>query len=274
MAFSGENAESYFDDGLTACMKGDMRQAIACFEKSIHLNPSFLVARQQLAKCYLRAGHGAQAVKLLKEIVARTPGHAPYRLDLGHAYLSVGETEEARRQFEQLAVLDPGNARAHLGLARVSFAEGKWQSAQLQAQQARDSGGPNFGVLFLLGRAAQLAGDPIQAEKCLEQADKLMEQTVELQSTKPTGHFFRGEVAFVQNKFSTALEYYRAAEDLAAQDRVYTAFGEYFSLLDILAKQGLCYQRLGKPDRAKKLGDQIIEIDPNHPIGQALAKLE
>ena len=40
MAFGGETADSYYDEGLTASMKGDLRGAIAHFEKAIQLDNS------------------------------------------------------------------------------------------------------------------------------------------------------------------------------------------------------------------------------------------
>ncbi len=37
MAFGGDDAESYYDEGLTASMRGDLVRAVQNFEKTIHL---------------------------------------------------------------------------------------------------------------------------------------------------------------------------------------------------------------------------------------------
>jgi hypothetical protein len=38
----------------------------------------------------------------------------------------------------------------------------------------------------------------------------------------------------------------------------------------ILAKQGLCMQRLKEPEKAKEIGERIGRIDESHPLGKAL----
>lgn len=161
-----------------------------------------------------------------------------------------------------------------LGLAEVGFLEGDWASAVERAQNAVALGGSGFAALFLLGRAARLAGNRSLSDTSLENADKLAVKAVESNQTGPEGHFLRGEVAFAQEKFVDALEHFRRAEEHAEADRVYTAYGENFSRADTLCKQGLCFQRLGKNDRARELGESILRIDPNHRLGQALSKLE
>ncbi len=277
MAFGGDNAESYYDEGVTASMKGEMTRAIQCFEKAIRLDNTFAAAYHQLAKCYLRLGQAQQAHDLLQQVVSRRPEQAPPRIDLGFALLALNRTEEARKQFEQILVTDPMNARALLGLAQAYFFEANWVAAMEQARAALAGGGNNFSVLFLLGRAAKLAGHAGLAQSTLEAADKLIEKSIELNPDNPEGHYLRGEVCFARDQFSTAMEHYRAADDRTDgknPDRLYSAFGENFTQLDVLAKLGLCYQRLGKNDRARELGERILGQDPNHRLGRSLSELE
>jgi len=275
MAFGGDNAESYYDEGLTASMKGDMARAVQCFEKAIRLDNSFSAAYHQLGKAYLRAGQSAQAVDLLQQVVSRRADQIPPRLDLGYALLAMNRTQEARQQFEEILTVEPLSPRAQLGLAHVNFYEGNWLAAMEQARAALASGGKNFSALFLLGRAAKLAGDSELAKSTLESADKLLEKSVELNPDQPEGHYLRGEVCYAREQYSSALENYRAADDRTDAknpDRLYSAFGENFTQLDILAKLGLCYQRLGKTDRAKDLGEQILKRNPTHGIGKSLVE--
>ena len=277
MAFGGDNAESYYDEGLTAGMKGDIARAVQCFEKAIRLDNTFSAAYHQLGKAYLRAGQAAQAVDLLQQVVSRRPEQIPPRLDLGYACLLLNKTKEAREQFEQILAIEPLSPRAQLGLAQVNFCEANWLAAMEQARAALASGGKNFSALFLLGRAAKLAGDTELAKTTLESADKLLEKSIELNPDQPEGHYLRGEVCFVRDQYSSAMENYRAADDRTDAknpDRSYSAFGENFTQLDIMAKLGLCYQRLGKMDRARELGEQIVKRDPNHRIGRSLTEAD
>lgn len=276
MAFGGENAESYYDDGLTASKKGELQKAIACFERAIKLDSSYAVAYHQLGKCYMRLGQAQRAVDILMQVVRKRPNLGPARLDLGLALLSAGNTRSARKEFEQLYNLDPANARALLGLAQCAFNEGDWASALTQARGALLTGGSNFSALYLAGRAAKLAGDDVTAQECLTSAERVLQKSIEIQPDQPESHFLRGEVCFVRNELASALEHYRAADDRTdskTPDKVYTAFGENFTQLDIWAKLGLCYQRLGKFDRAHEMGKRILARDPNHKLGQALSEL-
>ena len=273
MAFGGENAESYYDEGLTALMKGDLDRAVQHLTRAIEMDRSFLAAHHQLGKCYLRLGDPRKAAEILGQVVGRNPGLAPARLDYGHALLNMGSTEQARNQFMQILSVQPTNGRAHLGLAQVSFSEGNWDGAVTLAQAARAQGGVSFAVLFLLGRAARLAGNMVLAVESLREAGALIEKSVELNPDTPEGHYLRAEVCFAQEKFAQALDHYRAAEDRIAPNRSYTAFGENFARVDILTKRALCYQRLGNLERARELGNQIVTLAPDHKLGQALKNL-
>lgn len=266
MAFGGDTAESFYDEGLTAGMKGDMATAIHYFEKAVRLDRSFLAARHQLGKAYARMGRGEEAVNLLGEVVARKPDNLVARLDLGAALLSVGRLQEARDQFNAVVGAEPESPRGYLGLAQTFFEEGHWAAALAQAQLALSHGGQGFQVLFMIGRAARLAGSPELANESLGQSERLLEQSIELSPDQPEGYFFRGEVCFVRDQFPAALDHYRAAEARTDAKRVYSAFGESFSLVDVLARQGVCYQRLGQVRRAAEVADRILAIDPNHKL--------
>lgn len=271
--FGGENAEGYYDEGLTAGVKGDLAAAVASFEKAVALDAGFLAAYLQLAKCCVRLGQSAKAVRLLYHVVSRSPGMLVARLDLGFALIEQGALREAQEQFATALEQQPGNARARLGLASVCFAEGNWPGAMAFCQEARAKGGEGFPVLYLLGRAAGLAGNHAAAAKAFEEADALIKDSMGGKGEHAEGHYLRGELAFHQNRDSAALEHYQAAEKLAESGKHYSVFGQSFAWTDILAKQGLCLQRMGETELARKMGARILDAEPNHKLGQALKGL-
>ncbi|MBI5092045.1 MAG: tetratricopeptide repeat protein [Candidatus Hydrogenedentes bacterium] len=265
MTFGGDNAESYYDEGLTASMKGDLKHAIQHLEKAVQLDPSFLAAYHQLGRCYSRLGDGKRSVEILKKVVSLKPMQVPFRLDLGAALLALGLTQQARDQYEQVITLDPSNGRAHIGLAHVCFSEGRWPAAMAEAQIALNGTGPNFAALYILGRAAKLAGNIELSQRSLQDAAVLIEKAADLSPNQPEGFYLRGEVSFAQDQFSSALEHYLGAEQRCDPQKAYTAYGENFTLIDIL--------RLNKPERARDLGERILKLDPTHKLGQALKNL-
>ena len=273
MTFGGDNAESYYDEGLTASMKGDVTRAVQYFQKAIQLDRSFISAYHQLGRCFARLGDAPQAADILGKVVGLKPNQIPPRLDLGAVHLSLGQTQRAREQYDQVIAVDPRNGRAHVGLAHVLFAEGQWPAAMAEAQIALNSGGSNFAALFILGRAAKLAGNTELSQRSLQDAAALIDKGGDHNPNQPESYYLRGEVSFAQDQFSTALEHYAAAEQRTDSQKAYTAYGENFSMIDILAKQALCLQRLSKSERARELGERILQLDPNHKLGQALRAL-
>ena len=274
MAFGGDTAESYYDEGLTASMKGDVDQAVAFFKKAVQLDNSFLPAFHQLARCYVRIGQAEKAAELLRQVLAIKPSLVPPRVDLGFALLDLGHPGEARKHFTDALAMKATESRAHLGLARCSFDEGQWEAAVELARESIATGGANFAALFLLGRAARLAGLLEESAEALNRADALLEKSIETNPEAVEGYFLRGEVHFSHEDFSKALEFYRAAEDRAEPGKRYSAYGENFNRLDVLAKRGLCLQRLGRAENAREIGKRILESDPNHRLGRALAGID
>jgi len=275
MAFGGDNPDSYYDEGLTASMKGDIAGAISHFERVLQMRPDYTAAQHQLGKCYQRLGQIDRAISYLQKAVDAKPSNFNMRVDLAYAFLDRGEVNRAQQGFEQVLLSKPDNLRAQLGLAHCAFHEGRWQAATTLAQAALNmSGADNFGVLYLLGRSAYQAGDYPLSKEMLERADKLIEKLIETNPEQAEGYYMRGELYFVQGQLDKALDNYRAAEDRVESAKIYTAYGEHFSLVDILAKRGLCYQRMGNVDRALECGQRIAQIDPTHKIGVMLAGLK
>lgn len=282
--FGGENAESYYDEGLTAMMKGDVQQACSFFERALQLDAKLIAAKHQLGKCYLRMGRAQQSADILAQVMERKPDLAAARIDYGYALLAAASSaeddrkgyilEQARQQFLLFTeYLHPNDARGFLGLAQAAFQSGDWEAALALVQEARSRGGASFSVLYLLGRTAKLAGKTNLADEALKEAESLAEKSTEMNPDMPECHYLRGEVAFVQERYPAALDHYRAAEDRMESGKAYTAFGENFALLDVLAKRGLCHQRMRDIEGARRVGRQILEQDPQHRLGQSLANL-
>ena len=274
MAFGGDTPESYYDEGLTAAMRGEYEAAIGFFKQAVQLDNSFLAAFHQMAKCHLRLGRAEKAQELLRQVLQVKPNQMPPRVELGFALLETGHTAEAREHFNKVLDARPNTARAHLGLAQCSFQEGQWSAAAEMARTAILHGGANFAALLLLGRAARLAGFLEESAESLQQADSLMEKTIETSPDAPEGYYLRGEAHLAREDYAGALEHFRAAGDRSEPAKTYGAYGLHFTHVDVMAKQGVCYQRLGKPDHARELGERILKIDPDHKLGAALAAIE
>ena len=270
MAFGGDNADSYYDEGLTASMKGDVVQAIRHFEQALKLDNTHLAAYHQLGRCYHRLGHTQKAADILTVVVKKKPGQVPPRLDLGFVYLDLGHLDHAHRLFSEVAVAKPDQHRAQLGLAYCAFQEGHWEAAMGLAQAAVLQGGSNFATHFLLGRAARLSDRYEVAQEALEKAESLIQRSIESSPEQPEAYYLRGEVHFTQENYTKALEDYRLAEERVKDGQHYSAFNEHFTKVDVLAKRGVCLQKLGRAGDARAVGEAILALDPEHALGKML----
>lgn len=270
MAFGGENAESYYDEGVTANMKGDTASAVRHFQRAIELDPTLLTARHQLGKCYVRMGEIRKGAELLQEVCAAQPRQVPARVDLGYALLELNKIDKARTLFSDVTAFKPDNGRAQLGLAYCAFQEGNWDAAMALAQTAVVVGGANFASLYLLGRAAGLAGNLEVSVESLRRADAVIEKSIETNPDQPEGYYLRGEVYYALEDFAKALDHFRSAEDRAQFGKQYVSYNERFTRIDIMAKRGFCLLRLGRREAAREVGEHILANDPNNRLGQTL----
>lgn len=270
MVFGGENADSYYDEGVTASMKGDLPEAIKFFEQAIKMDRSHYSAYHHLGKCYLRMGQAQKASEYFHFVIKSRPNLIPPRLDLGFALIDMGMPDRAQTIFEEISRLKPDNSRASLGMAYCAFQRANWDVAVLLAQTAISQGGSNFGAYFLLGRAAVLANRLDISTDALQRAEALIEKHIEANPAQPEGYYLRGEVQFVQQIFDKAAELFERAAECAQQGRQYGAYDAHFTLTDILIKRGLCLQHMGRADAAREIGAKVLALDPENALAKKL----
>ncbi len=268
-AFGGENAESYYDEGLTAAMKGDLSLAAQYFEKAIRLDSKMATAYHQLGRCYARLGKLKMAIALLGQVVDKRPDLCAARIELGHALNGIAQFDGAKRQFHAALETEPGNTKAFLGLAETEALQGRWDDALRFAQSAQLTGGNTYPVLYMLGETARHAGQAELSVKSLQKSDKLLEKYLESNPDKPEGHYLRGKVAAAMGAFPTALQHFREAERRTDAARAYLAYGESFTLADVLARQVECLEAMGRTSSIGEVIDRIASLNPEHPAVKA-----
>ena len=271
MLFGGETAHSYYEEGLTAAMKGDIPLAASRFKRALELDSGLHPARHQLGKCYLRMGRTHEAVEQLKAAVIQLPHLAPPRVDAGYALLLLGNVEAARQSFSEALQVKSDEPRAVMGLARCAAATRQWSTVLGLVQHALEQGYAHFDARFLMARAADACNMPEIAAENYEAAAKLMEQSVEANPDQPTGYYLRGCVLFSQENYTAALSDFEAALSKAQKDAHYAAYQEHFAFLDILEMQGKCLQALGREKEARQVGNNILALAPDSPVGKQLA---
>lgn len=270
MVFGGETAESYYDEGVTASMRGDVAGAIRHFEKALQLDPYHVASCHQMGKCKVRQGKLKEAVECFYRAIKARPNPIPPRIDFGFALLEGGNARRAADVFNDVLKFKPDHPKAILGLGCCAFANGEWDLAFTQASQAVELGGSNFAALYLQARAAELVGFHDLALGAFEQADSLLDRSIEGNPDQPEAYFLRGELFFARKNFVAALDAYQAAQSRMETGAHYYSYGEHFELLNVLEKRGMCLLRLDRHADARAVGLEIQKVSPDSKIAGLL----
>jgi tetratricopeptide (TPR) repeat protein len=234
--FGGENADSYFDEGVTASMRGDLPRAIEFFEKCIRQDSSYSAAYHQLGRVYHRMGQFQRAATFISQVVNAKPGQIPPRVDLGYALLGMGQPGKAQEHFAKVAADKPGNARALLGLALCAYHQQNLDAASLLVQDAVNALGATYGAFYLMARIGRDTGREDWVLEGRGRAEKLVEKLIEGSPDQPEGYYLRGLLADVMGDAAKAEEDFAKAIETAEPGRHYAAYEEHFSLEDMLGR--------------------------------------
>jgi len=116
-------------------------EAIACFQKSVQLNPMNATAHFNLGLTLLQQGNQSPGVKEVSEAIRLKPNYATAHFRLGFAFLVSRRIDEAIARFREGLRYRPDNTEGHLGLGSAtasSMARAKsWACRSIQAGVGR-----------------------------------------------------------------------------------------------------------------------------------------
>jgi tetratricopeptide (TPR) repeat protein len=253
--------EAHYLLGLCLADQNQLQQAITAVERAVQEAAALMPAREELAGLYQRAGDEGKAIEQLEAIAALDPGRSERLVAVGLAYARSGRTDLAVVTLRRAAERYPADQSVYVALARtwLEAAEARRgdRVSLSKALEALDrvTRGPvaSSEALTLLGRALLLSGDPVEAERTLQQA---------------TARLPLDPGAFVQ--LATA------SQRLGHLDTARTALLRYVALADDteVGKWGSQIAdlslRLGNPTEAVRWLTRTIEIQGETPaaLGQ------
>ncbi len=108
--------------GLAALDSGNVSRALLAGECATRLNPGSTAAHRLFASALQRGNYPADAAEQLEKVAAAEPNDASTQLALAGLYArSLGEPDKARPHYERVLALDPQHAQS--GAIRVWLAE-------------------------------------------------------------------------------------------------------------------------------------------------------
>ena len=266
------NRDLLFDEAITAGMRGDTDKAIETLRKVVELDPNYVPALYHLGKAYVKKGDFTAAIDTLARAAAKRPDQASIHVDLGQAYLCRNELEKAQSAFTKALALEDGSARAIAGIAQVYLKGEEWERAAAHAKLVLLSSPMNFAALYILGAASRNLGNVPESREALDKAKDIVNQFLNLKPEQVEGYFLLGETYFYEDTLDKAMENYQLAEKHAGDAANFVAFALVFSLTDLQSKLGLCYKQLGLTDKARQMGETILDREPDNEVGRELVQ--
>lgn len=159
---------------------GDLPQAIAVLEDGLRRAPDSLELQDLLARLYLRAGRGEDALKIFRSLQSNiekraSPKMLSYSFWLGYAAAAQqsGRRQEAVALYEKALAVNPKLLEAYIRLASIHVAHGANQEADAVMRRALAALPDNAEALYFSGIIASQSGDYARACEAFARAAEL-----------------------------------------------------------------------------------------------------
>jgi len=261
--------------------KNELEQARLQLEAAIKIRPDFILARDMLSRIYLNKGDYGKALKEADEAIALNKTDLPARLNRSSALMGIGDSQKARQEIDTVLAIAPNNPDARYQAGFLAWTEKDYKRAQqvfddLNKTNPKDSRGL-IGLIETMAsqnrmpEAIKLLQDAVAREperrdfrlalanlyvrdQHYDDAVKLLQ---ELLKTDPKSADLLLRLAETQRRkgdVNAAIETFHLASQAAPADP------------RPLLQLGLLLDGTGRRDQAKPIYEQILKIQPDHPI--------
>ncbi len=121
-----------------AQLDNDLNAAEQWLRRAIDKNPNFLRALQTLADLHMERGQLREALALYEKLRLNNPRNPTRLSKIAECHLALGELERADKAFSRALSLDEHSMQAREDLARVKLAMGDYEAAKLLLEHCGD----------------------------------------------------------------------------------------------------------------------------------------
>lgn len=281
VAKSPNNHLLHFNLGRGLLAKGELEQARIQFDETVKLRPDFLAARELLTRIYLTRKEGQKAQQEAEAILRMDPNNLAAHLARSNALLDQREIAKAREELDFITKTYPNNAEARYQVGYLAFQEKDYAKAsqvfdELHKANPKDLRGL-VGVVEAKANQNRLpeaikdmesaaAAEPDRADlktaladlyvraQRYDEAIKLYSSIVEKDPKASAVLFKLGETYRRKGDINQSMDTFRKASQAAPNDAA------------PLIQLALMLDGVDKHDQAKQLWEQVLRIQPDHPI--------
>jgi tetratricopeptide (TPR) repeat protein len=261
--------------------QGEIEPARLQLEAAIKLRPDFIIARELLAKIYLGKNDAGRALKEADDILAMNANNLQAHLTRSSALIGLGEQNKAHEELDVIKKIAPDNRDARYQVGFVAWKAKDYKQAEqvfgeLYKTNPKDVRGL-LGVVESLSSQGRLpeaikvvedasAREPDRRDLKMALAnlyardmrydDSIRIFSALLQADPKSAELLSrlGEAQRRKGDVNGAIETFRRASQAAPTDTK--------PLLEL----GLLMDGTGRRDQAKPIYEQILKIQPDHPI--------
>lgn len=133
-----DKAVKEYARGNEKLARGDLKGAIAAFEKAVALAPEMYPALGNLGNAYLQSGRLPDAESAFEKALKANPDSADSYVNLGHVYFEMHKYNEAAKALSRAVQQDPNKALAYFFLGMTNIGTGKTREAETNLKRALD----------------------------------------------------------------------------------------------------------------------------------------
>ena len=281
VAKTPENHLLRFNLARAYLAQGDMEQARMQLEAAIKIRTDFILARELLAAVYLSKGDPARALKEADDTIALNANDLQAHLVRSSALIGLGERDKAHQELDTITRIAPDNPDARYQIGYMA-----WQSKDFgQAERVFNDlykANPKD-IRGLVGVVETLVG-----QNKMPDAIKILQTASENEPERKDMKIALANLYVRDLKFDEALKIYtsllqadpksgdllfRTAETERRKGDVNTAIDTFRRASQAaptdtkpLLQLGLLMDGTGRREQAKPIYEQILKIQPDHPI--------
>ncbi|MFC2069980.1 tetratricopeptide repeat protein [Chloroflexota bacterium] len=197
-------AQELNNRGSSLAILGFSREAIACFQESLKINPANAATRYNIGTEFLRQGKLNEAIQEYKEVLRLEPNHHRAYVNLGTIYCQQGNLDEGIKQYEQALRIEPDFAETHLNLGFTYFMQQKFDESLREYKEALRIN-PNLAELHI--KCAVIYYNQGKLDESINE----YREAISLNPNHAEAHYNLGIIYHEQENFDMAVTEYKEA---------------------------------------------------------------
>jgi len=173
------------DLGIIATEAGEFDEAMAYFEKAIHIDPHYAPALYNMGNALVAQNEFSEAATAYRKALEADPEFLMAYENLGKSYIKTGQYEEALKTFDKALERRPDFVRAFVGKALVYHIQGDYDGAIRFYNKALSLQSDLPAARYNLACAYARRGNVEEARKALKMAIELNPEFEEQAMTDP-----------------------------------------------------------------------------------------